>query len=425
MKTIVLVLLSAAWPTLLAAPVAGASAGEVFNVRDFGATGDGQTLDTAAVQKALNDCGKAGGGTVHFPPGTYLSQPLTIGTKTTLQLDKGATLQANDDPADYKRTDKPDSFFPFLAGKDLEDVTIAGPGVIDGGGQKWWVDAEAARQKKSGYTLPRPNMIVLTRVTNLVVRDVTLQNAPKFHLVPTECDGVEVTGVTILAPERSPNTDGIDPSMCRNVKITNCLIDVGDDNIAIKSGKQAEGREFACEDYTITNCTFKHGHGMSIGSEIVGGVRNVLVKDCTFEDTDNGIRIKTDRSRGGTVENVVYENIRMKNVRGAIYIAGYYPKVPATDKAKPVTDTTPKFRGITIRNLAATSTKGAGVIVGLPESLIEDVTLENVSIEAAQTGLEIRNARGVTLKDVKVAPNKGKPIIVNDAEVAGLAGQGT
>ena len=169
--------------------------------------------------------------------------------------------------------------------------------------------------------------------------------------MPTECDGVVVTGVTVLAPERSPNTDAIDPSMCRNVKITGCSIDVGDDNIAIKSGKKVAGREFACENITITNCTFKHGHGVSIGSEIVGGVRTCVVKDCTFENTDNGIRIKTDRNRGGAVENIVYENITMKNVRGAIYFAGYYPKVPATDDAQPVTDTTPKYRDITIRNL--------------------------------------------------------------------------
>jgi polygalacturonase len=402
--------------------VAGAEQGRVFNVRDFGATGDGKSLDSAAIQKTLDACGDAGGGTVLLPPGTYLSRPLVIRTKTRLLVEKGATLRATDDPADYKRADKPNTFNPFLSGEDLEDVTIAGGGVIDGTGSRWWVPAEAARQKKAGYTLPRPNLIVLTRVTNLVVRDVTLRNSPKFHLVPTECDGVSVSGITILAPERSPNTDGIDPSLCRRVTITGCTIDCGDDNIAIKAGKKVKGREFACEDITVTDCTFKHGHGMSIGSETVGGVRHVRVKNCTFENTDNGIRIKSDRGRGGRVEDIVYEDLKMKNVRGAILFSCYYPKVPLKDEAKPVTDTTPHYAGIVIRNLNGTSTQAAGIIAGLPESPIEDVTLENVSIKAEKTGLEIRNARRVKVKDSKIEPKSGEPYIIRDSEVDSTVG---
>lgn len=399
---------------------AESSGGKVFNVRDAGAKGDGKTLDTKAIQQALDNCGDAGGGTVLFPPGTYLCQPIVMRTKTTLQLDKGATLLATDQRADYEREDKPNTFRPFLSGEDLEDVTIAGQGVIDGAGAAWWGDAEEARRKKPGYTLPRPNLIVLERATNLVVRDVTIQNSPKFHLVPTDCDGVTISGVTILAPEGAANTDAIDPSMCRHVTITKCLIDVGDDNIAIKAGKKAKGREFACEDIAVTDCTFKHGHGMSIGSETVGGVRNVRVKNCTFEDTDNGLRIKSDRTRGGRVEDIVYEDIRMTSVRGAITITGYYPKVPDKDDAQPVGATTPKYKNIVLRNVQGTSAQAAGVIVGLPESQIENVTLENVSIVAAKTGLEIRNARGVLAMGLSVVAKSGEAIIVRDAEVSGL-----
>lgn len=397
--------------------------GRVFNVREHGAKGDGKSVDTAAIQKALDACGKAGGGTVLLPPGTYLSQPLILRTKTRLLIESGATLRATDEPADYKHADKTEGFNPFISGKDLEDVTIAGRGVIDGAGARWWAPAEAARQKKAGYTLPRPNMIVLTRVKNLVVRDVTLQNSPKFHLVPTECDGVTVSGITILAPERSPNTDGIDPSMSRRVTITSCTIDCGDDNIAIKASKKVEGREFACEDITVTDCTFKHGHGMSIGSETAGGVRNVRVKNCTFEDTDNGIRVKSSRSRGGRVEDVVYENIKMTNVRGAISISCYYPKAPLEDEAKPLSETTPRYSGIVIRNLNATSTQEAGIIAGLPESPIEDVTLENISIKAEKTGLQIRNARGLKVTNSKIEPRAGDSYIVRDSEVEGLASE--
>ena len=146
------------------------------------------------------------------------------------------------------------------------------------------------------------------------------------------------------------------------------------------------------------------------------------VKNCTFEDTDNGIRIKSDRARGGRVEDIVFEDIKMTNVRGAISFSCYYPKVPLKDEAKPVTETTPRYSGIVIRNLTATSTKDAGIIAGLPESPIEGVTLENVSIEAAKTGLEIQNARGVKVKDTEIKPKKGEAYIVRDAQVDGIAG---
>lgn len=403
-----------------------AQAGRIFDVRESGAKGDGKTDDTAAIQKALDDCGKTGG-TVRLPQGRYYSRPLTIKTKTTLLLEEGAMLIASTNqsdflkvPGDWLKAKSGSDFVPFLSGKDLEDVTIAGAGTIEGSGAVWWEAAEEARRKVSGFTLPRPNLIVLTRAKNLVIRDVTIQNSPKFHLVPTECDDVLITNVTILAPERAANTDAIDPSVSRRVTITKCLIDVGDDNVAVKSGKRLDGREFAVEDLKITDCTFKHGHGMSIGSETVGGVKNVLVKNCSFEETDNGIRIKSDRKRGGTVENFVCEDITMKNVRGAITITSYYPKIPATDTAQPVTDTTPKYKNIMIKNLTATSSKSAGVIVGLPESPIENVLLENVTIAADQGGLEVRHAKGVTFKNVKVTAKKGEPFIVKDADVAGL-----
>lgn len=401
--------------------------GATFNVRELGAKGDGKTFDTDAIQKALDDCGKAGGGTVLLPKGTYLSKPLTIRTKTAFIIDEGATLLASTNqsdflkvPGDWLQAKSGGEFVPFISGKDMENVTIGGRGTIEGSGAVWWEAAEEARKKVSGFTLPRPNLIVLTRVKNLTVRDVTIQNSPKFHLVPTECDDVLITNVTILAPERSANTDAIDPSVSRRVTITKCVIDVGDDNVAVKSGKRLDGREFAVEELTITDCTFKHGHGMSIGSETVGGVKNVVMRNCTFEDTDNGIRIKSDRKRGGTVENFLCENITMKNVRGAITITSYYPKIPATDVAQPVTDTTPKYRNITLRNISGNSTKTAGVIVGLPESHIENVLLENVNISADQGGLEIRNAKGVVFKNVKVTTKKGNPYTVKDAEVTGL-----
>jgi polygalacturonase len=416
---------------MLAWAVGQASDSKVFDVREFGAKGDGRALDTAAIQKALDECGQAGGGVVRIPAGTYFSRPIEIHSKTTLLLEQGATLKATDDPKDYL----PDNvawedilagrsrgpFTNFLSGKGLTDVTITGKGTIDGSGARWWEPAEEARRKVPGYTLPRPNLIRIVGCKNLKVTGITLQNSPKFHLVPEDCEDVLIEGVTILAPAGAANTDAIDPSLSRRVKITHCLIDVGDDDVAIKSGKKMPGRECACEDISITDCVFKHGHGVSIGSETAGGVRNVTVRRCQFEGTENGIRIKTARGKGGLVENIVYEDLTMKDVVGAITITTYYPRIPATDAAQALTPQTPRFQNIRITNLKATSAKSAGVIVGLPESLVRDVTLKNVQIGAATTGLAIRNADGVRLKNVRVRAKEGPPFIVQDAQVEGLA----
>ena len=410
---------------------AAAGGSKVFDVRQFGARGDGQTLDTVAIQTALDACGQAGGGTVTFSPGIYLSQPLTLRTKTTVLLDKGATLLASPVQLDFLKAGSNwlaarsnSDFNPFISGENLNDIAITGKGTIDGNGKNWWGPAEEARIRKPGYVLPRPNLIVLNHCQNVRLAGVSLINSPKSHLVPTDCQAVAIEGVTVRAPAGAANTDGIDPINCRNVAITRCTIDTGDDDIAIKSGKKIAGREFACENITVTDCVFRHGHGMSIGSETVGGVRHVVVNHCRFEDTDNGLRIKSSRGRGGTVEDIRYSNITMKNVHPAISIVGYYQystndKFPEDDHARPMTDTTPVFRDIIISNLKATSTKEAGLIVGLPESPVSNVVLENVRL-AAETGLTIRNAQGIRFKSSSVSVKTGPRFSGENADVEGL-----
>jgi polygalacturonase len=409
----------------------------IFDVRDFGAKGDGKTLDTEAIQKALDECGKAGG-TVRFSAGTYLSKPITIrGSKTTVLLEEGAKLLATGEQAaflkegtDWLKAESSSDFIPFISGKRLNDVTITGKGIIDGNGENWWGPAEDARRKKPGYTLPRPNLIVLQYCKNLRLEKITLQNSPKFHFVPTDSEDVVVEGVTVKAPPRSANTDAIDPSRCRRVLITKCDIDVGDDNIAIKSGHKVSGHEFACEDITVTDCIFRHGHGMSIGSETQGGVRKVTVKNCTFEGTENGLRIKSRLDRGGVVEDISYSDITMKNVNPAIVLSCNYGgtsagdavqgTTPKLDAPRPFTETTPVYRNIRISNLTATCERSAGIIEGLPESKISNVVLENVKITAATTGLKITEAKSVQLKNVQVTNKEGPPFIVENAEVEGL-----
>jgi len=398
-----------------------AAAEKVFDVRQFGAKGDGKTPDTEAIQKALDECGKAGGGTVRLTAGTYLSKPVFLRSSTTLQLDEGATLQATDEPNDFANPEKPGDVIAFINGSSLTNIGISGKGTIDGAGGRWWGPAREAKDAGRPEPRRRPRLVLLNSCVGVRIKDITLTNSPSFHLVPRDCEDVDIVRVTIRAPEDSPNTDAIDPSASRYVSISNCVLDVGDDNIAIKSGHADTAHPNAASEYiTVTDCTFLHGHGMSIGSETVGGVRNVLVKNCTFKDTENGLRIKSPRGRGGLVENITYSDITMENVRpNAITITCYYPKIPKTDTAQPVTNKTPKFRNIRIANVKATAQKSAGVIIGLPESLVEDVVLENVQI-FAPTGLTIRNAGAVKLNNVKIETQQGPPFIVENAEVEGL-----
>jgi polygalacturonase len=416
---------------LFATALPAAAHAEVFNVRDFGAKGDGATLDTAAIQKALDACKKSGG-TVEFPSGTFLSGPLTLHSETVVELDASAMLKASTNQVDYMKTPgdwlkakSSSEFIPFIGGQNLRDVTLTGSGIIDGSGAAWWGEAEKARQITPGYTLPRPNLVALEQSTNFVVENITLRNSPKFHLVPANCEDVVISNVTILAPQHAANTDAIDPSG-RRILITKCRIDVGDDNVAIKAGKKIAGREFQSEDITVTDCTFLHGHGMSIGSETAGGVRNITVKNCTFENTENGLRIKSDIRRGGLVENISYSDITMSNVAPAITFTCNYQNNSSGD-AKPGaaarlekgSESLPMFRNIQVTNLRATSQKSAGIIVGLPQNCISNVVFENVQISAPK-GLTVRNAQGIQLKNSKILAADGVPIISENAKIETL-----
>lgn len=414
-------LIAAIFVCVLPASAAQTSPKKIFDVRQSGAKGDGTALDTAAIQSALDQCEKAGGGIVRLTAGTYLSKPIYLTSNTELNLEEGAVLKATDEPADFADPDKPGKVVAFINGKKLENVSITGKGTIDGSGQRWWPAAMEAKNAKKKETLARPHMIIIERTENLLIEGVTLTNSPKFHLIPKDCQNIVIDGVTFLSPDESPNTDAIDPSTSRNVVIKNCQIDVGDDNVAVKSGRKNPDfpDEPGCQDITVSDCKFLHGHGMSIGSETAGGVKNLTAERITFENTDNGARIKSYQGRGGLVENITFSDMTMTNVKTPILISGYYPKIPDEDTADPVTDTTPVYHNITIKNLTATSPKYAGFIVGLPGAPLKNITLENVSIKAPK-GLTIRNAQ-VNLKNVKIEVEQGPPFILqNNAEVTGL-----
>jgi polygalacturonase len=387
----------------------------MFDVHDYGALGDGRRLDSPAIQKALDACAKAGGGTVRIGPGTYLSQPLFLrGNNLALELDAKAVLQGTTGFEEYAMVGG--ETVGLINANGLTNVTIAGSGVIDGAGAPWWPAVKEA--KKTGAREPRrrPKMVNFHHCQDVSVRDVTLRNSPSFHLMPIDCDNVLIDHVTIKAPADSPNTDAIDPSGCRHVRILNCLLDVGDDNVAVKAGHAVAGRRFCCEDITVSNCACRHGHGISIGSETFGGVSNFLVVHCTFDGTTSGIRIKSARGKGGLVVNIRYRDLTMKNVKRPIDFSCYYPTIPKDDPAQPMSPDTPVYDDIRIENLTGQSPEGAGLIVGLPESPIRGVTLSDVHLKAA-TGLLVKNAEQVDLNNVKIEVARGEPLIIENAKV--------
>jgi polygalacturonase len=257
----------------------------------------------------------------------------------------------------------------------------------------------------------RPRLILFDHCKHILIENMTIQNSASWQVVPYYSDDVVIRNGKILAPARSPNTDGIDPFSSSHVTISHMTIDTGDDNIAIKSGQpNSPGPDAPSTDIVITDCIFLHGHGMSMGSEIAGGVQRVRARRIQFKDTASGVRIKSNRDRGGDIGNFDFRDLTMENVGTPILITEYYPRIPQHDTAQPVTRLTPRFHDIRISNLKATGANQAGTIVGLPESPITTVTLDHVVI-AAQKGMIVSDAT-VTAHDFSVTAAAGDPYIL-------------
>jgi len=396
---------------------------QVFNLKDFGGTGDGKTLNTAAFHQAVAAADHAGGGTLIIPAGTYLTGPFDLCSSLNLHLDAGATIQffANFDA--FRDPARAGRYRPMLQAADLHDVVISGAGTINGHGEAWWPEArrfkaEARARHASSDTSPRPIMVAFANCQRIRLEGITLTNSAVFNVVQNTCSDVTVDGIAISNPANSPNTDGIDPKDCQRVLIQNCRIDTGDDCIALGgSGGTQE------EDVLITDCVFLHGHGCSIGSGTSSGVRNVVVRRCSFNGTVTGVRLKSARGRGGLVENVVYEDLKMTHVGTAISISSTY-ETATTDRMAPiepaeVTESTPIWRNITVRNLVASEgDRNAGLIAGLPESPAAGILLENITINAP-AGLRLAYADGVTLRNVKITTEQGSDV-ASDSTVRNL-----
>ncbi len=371
------------------------------NVKTYGATGNGSTKDTTAIQNAINAC--SGGGTVDFPSGKYLTAPLfLLKNNITLNIASGATLLGSTMTSDYtvKSGEKVDTTTLALINSDgVSGITITGGGVINGQGASWWASGSA--------TGNRPRLVEIAYGSTITVSDVTLENAGAMHLFLKGTSNVTVNGITISSPSNSPNTDGIDPASSTNVTIENSTISDGDDNIAIKA--QYAGQPSSA--ITIKNCTFGSGHGLSIGNDLGGGVSGVTVSNVTFNGTTNGLRIKSTRTTGGDISGVTYTGVTMTNVEYPIWFSGYYPHIPSSDSAQPVTANTPYYHNITVNNLTATGASAAGYIVGVPEKPFTGITLNAVKI-TAKTGLEVRSAAVTTKGGTAMTVSSGSAYII-------------
>jgi polygalacturonase len=391
------------------------------NLVTLRAVGDGKTDDTAAFLRALAALDAKGGGRLEVPAGRFLIHPVTLISRLDLHLDSGATLLMDDNPADYIQPGVRNR--QCISAVNCHDIAITGSGTIDGQGASWWPRYVKSYVPPPGTPPPmhRPYMVTFTGCMRVLVEGVTLTNSPSFHLVPAQCRDVTVRNVKILAPEKAPNTDGMDPSGW-NFHIVGCAFDVGDDCIALKPAGRIEPDRPSCRNFLIEQCTFRHGHGMSIGGQTPGGLDGMVVRDCTFDGTQAGIRMKAPRGNGGLVENVTYDRLTMKNVKVPILITSYYPRIPADpaqDPSQAVDSLTPIWRHIRISNVTSTDSPSAGRIIGLPEMPVSDIVLTNVVIDADK-GLQVVNARDIRFVNSRITPKTGPSLLPQSADVTGL-----
>jgi polygalacturonase len=377
----------------------------LFNVKDFGAKGDGVSNDTTFIQTAILAC--PDNGTVYVPKGTYFVTPLFMKSHITLWLDEGAQLLASTDRHDYpilpgmtQSTDEKSeyslsswegnpltSFASLITAINCDHVDIIGPGTINGNADQadWWQDH---RKKRIAW---RPNIVFFNGCHHMRMQNITVKNSPCWTIHPYYSEDLTFLNLTIQNPYDSPNTDGFDPESCKNVLLLGTKISVGDDCIAIKSGKfyMAKNHFKRTENIVIRNCDLERGHGsVTVGSEIAGGVTGVKVEQCLFDSTDRGVRMKTRRGRGARslLDNISFNNIFMKNVHMPITLNMFYfcdpdghtDFVQNTDPA-PVDEMTPKIGTIIVKNTVCTGVDSSFLCAyGLPEMPIEKIMLEDI-----------------------------------------------
>lgn len=382
-----------------------------LNVRDFGAKGDGVTDDTMFLQTAILAC--PAGGRVLVPEGVYRVTSVFLKSHVCLELAKGAVLSAFTErerfpvlpgsvPAENEagellfgtwEGEREACFAGILTGIDVEDVTVTGEGIIDGNAtwDNWWKESKV---KKIAW---RPRLLYLCRCKHVTVEGITVQNSPSWTIHPYFSEELRFYNLHILNPSYSPNTDGLNPESCKKVEIAGVYFSVGDDCIAVKSGKLAMGEKYKTpsEEIVVRHCHMQDGHGaVTIGSECAGGVKKLYVQDCIFCNTDRGLRIKTRRGRGkqAVVDDVCFERIVMDGVLTPVVINAFYfcdadghSDYVQTKTALPVDDRTPRLGSFLFRDITAKNCHiAAAYLYGLPEYPMECVRFERFRVSFAK-----------------------------------------
>lgn len=425
-----------------------------LNVKDFGAIGDGIKEDTQAIQMAIMAAPKQA--RVFIPEGTYLTGPIFLKSDLLLELDEKATLIYLTDRNKYPQMPShtvfhdgtnyelgtwegtPDNqFASMITGFNVENTKVIGRGVFDGNAQNgdWW---ENHRVKRGAW---RPNGLYLAHSNNVGFQGITVKNTPSWNLHPYFSNNLDFIDMVIESPKESPNTDGCDPESCKDVNIIGVNFSVGDDCIALKSGKFEMGRKYKtpCENVYIRNCIMQFGHGaVVLGSEMAGGMKNIFVTQCYFNQTDRGLRIKTRRGRGkdAIIDGITFENIYMKDVLTPLVMNMYYFCDPDgkteyvwSKETHPVDERTPYLGEFTFKDMVCENAHvSAGFFYGLPEQPIKKISLENIKftysnepiadVPAMMSFLEPRIKQGlyfnhvdeVYVKNVNIQGHDGKAV---------------
>ncbi len=417
------------------------------NIAVHGADPTGKIKCTDIINTLIDSLAISGGGTLFFPAGTFLTGPIIMKSNITLYLNAGAVVKFSDDFNDYlpmvpSRWEdvRVRNFKSQIYAYRCENISIRGDGHFEGQGKKWWdfmrnlssnqpVDnkwQEIFRKEnesilanneyiKSKNNFLRPPMVTTYECSNVLIEGVSFSNPPFWTIMPAFSDNITITAITIENPGSSPNTDGIDPSSCRNVHISDCHITVGDDCIVIKSGRDEDGREAGkpTENITITNCTMLKGHGgVVIGSEMSGGVKRITISDCIFEGTDIGIRIKTMRGRGGVVEDVRVSNVMMYNIvnEGILITMRYQPTQP-----EPLSERTPDVRNVHLSNINIREAQRPVAVYGLEERPVSQISFNDIR-SYSKKGILLENASGASFHDITMQISEGSPLEAKDSK---------
>lgn len=384
-----------------------------FDITRFGARSGGKKDCTKAFRAAIEACSKAGGGRVVVPAGKYLTGPIHLKSNVCLEISKEATVHFSDVFEDYLppvliRWEGKECYnlSPLIYANGCTNIAVVGEGTLVGHGETWWkwreredlpyhaakdindkwiaqnVPVEDRVQGENGIHWC-PTFISPVKCENVLIEGVTLINGPFWNIHPVYCNNVTVRGVTIV--NDGPNGDGCNPDSCSNVLIENCLFNTGDDCIAIKSGRNSDGRRvnIACENIVIRNCKMKNGHGgVVIGSEMSGSVRNVFAENCEMDspNLDRALRIKTNSVRGGTVENIYMRNVTVGEVSDAILKINYYYGEKDTGEF------TPTVRNINMENVTSNKSTYAIRIEAYPRSPVTGLHLKNCTFNNVAKG---------------------------------------